>query len=110
MNRTELIVDLTAQAELDTLLAKGPVLVDLWAPWCGPCRTIAPIVDGIAEEYRGRLTVAAVNVDDAPAIAERYGVRSIPTLIYFPGGDVAPRRTTGLADAVRLRSALELPD
>jgi thioredoxin 1 len=109
MSRSTHIIDITDQADLDTRIAAGPVLLDLWAPWCGPCRTIAPIIDTLAEEYADRMTVIAANVDEAPAIAERYGVRSIPTIIYFPGGDAVPRRMTGVADAGRLRAVLELP-
>jgi thioredoxin len=109
MSRSPHITDLTEQSDLDARIAAGPVLVDLWAPWCGPCRTIGPLVDALADEYAGRISVVAVNVDDAPSVAERYGVRSIPTLIYFPGDATAPRRMTGLADAARLRTVLELP-
>lgn len=110
MSRSGRIVDLTEQSRLDELLATGPLLIDFWAPWCGPCRTIAPIVDKIAEEYAGRITAVAVNVDEAPEIAERYGVRSIPTLLYLPGPALSGHRVTGIADAARLKSALALPD
>jgi thioredoxin 1 len=66
-----------------------PVLVDFWAPWCGPCKAIAPILEELAVEFAGKLTIAKVNIDDNDTIAAEYGVRAIPTMILFKGGKVA---------------------
>jgi thioredoxin 1 len=80
------ITDSTFESEV--LQANVPVLIDFWAPWCGPCRAIAPIVEDLAREYDGRLKVVKMNVDENPATPSRYGVRSIPNLIIFKGNDV----------------------
>ena len=76
----------TADFDKEVLQSEVPVLVDFWAAWCGPCRAIAPHVDAVAEEYSGKAKVVKLNVDDAPEIAGRYGVQSIPTLIIFKDG------------------------
>ncbi|AQS89777.1 thiol reductase thioredoxin [Gluconobacter albidus] len=72
--------------DADVLKSEGPVLVDFWAEWCGPCKMIAPALEEIGAEYQGRLKVAKVNIDSNPEAPTKYGVRSIPTLIVFKGG------------------------
>jgi thioredoxin 1 len=73
------------------LQSQTPVLVDFWAPWCGPCRMVAPIVDKIAKDMKGRLKVVKLNTDEAPSIAGKYEVSSIPSLIIFKGGEPVDR-------------------
>ena len=78
-----------ATFDREVLQSEQPVLVDFWAVWCGPCKAIAPIVEGIAQTYAGKLKVAKVNVDENPATPSRYSIRGIPTLLFFKGGKVA---------------------
>jgi thioredoxin 2 len=86
--------------------ANVPVLVDLWAPWCGPCRTVSPALERLARDFAGRVKLVKVNVDEAPAVSERFQVRGIPTLLLLNGGEVGARQT-GAAPEPALRAWLE---
>jgi len=78
--------------EADVLSAPGPVLVDFWAEWCGPCKMIAPALEEIAQQFAGKVTVVKVNIDENPSTPAKYGVRGIPTLIIFKNGQVAAQK------------------
>lgn len=87
------VLDVTdATFESEVLQAEKPVLVDFWAPWCGPCRTIAPTVEQMAQKYAGRAKVVKVNVDDNPRIAQQFQIMSIPTLMVFKNGSAIKRQ------------------
>ncbi|MDZ7733938.1 MAG: thioredoxin [Acidimicrobiia bacterium] len=86
--------------------ASTPVLVDLWAPWCGPCRMVSPALEKLARDYAGRVKLVKVNVDEAPGISQRFGVQGIPTLLVSDGGRILDRRT-GAAPESQLRAWLD---
>ena len=87
MGNVSEVSDVTFDQEV--LKAAVPVLIDFWAPWCGPCKAIAPVVEELAGEYNGRVKIVKMNVDDNPQTPSKYGVRGIPNLILFRGGSVA---------------------
>ncbi|MCV9879327.1 thioredoxin TrxA [Brenneria izbisi] len=83
--------------DTEVLDTEGVTLVDFWAEWCGPCKMIAPILDEIAEEFAGKLTVAKLNIDENPATAPKFGIRGIPTLLLFKNGEVAASKVGALS-------------
>ena len=86
-----------ASFESDVLQSDKPVLVDYWAEWCGPCKSIAPILDEIAKEYEGRLKIAKINVDENQQVPAKFGIRGIPTLMLFKNGNVEATRVGALS-------------
>ena len=104
MGAVQEINDTTFKSEV--IESPQPVLVDFWAPWCGPCRQIAPVVEQLAGENAGSAKVVKLNVDDAPQAAQSYGVSSIPTLMVFKGGEVVDR-FVGVQPKTRLQQAID---
>ena len=103
----ENVADLTDDNfDAEVIQSDVPVLVDFWAPWCGPCRMIAPMVEELASENVGSIKVGKLNIDDSPAAAQNYGVSSIPTLMVFKGGEVV-ERLVGVQPKNRLQEALD---
>jgi len=102
----ENVLDLTdGNFQSEVIDSSQPVLVDFWAPWCGPCRMIAPVVEELATDFAGKVKVGKINIDDSPQTAETYGVSSIPTLMVFKGGEVV-ERFVGVQPKGRLEAAL----
>ena len=99
--------DFTDEAfDREVLRAAKPVLVDFWAPWCGPCKAIAPLLEAMAEQYEGRVSIVKINVDKNTEIAQKWNVRAIPTLILFKGGEAVEIRV-GALDETELKNLIE---
>jgi thioredoxin 1 len=107
MAKDEVLAQFTdANFEQEVLKSEKPVLVDFWAPWCGPCRAVGPVVEELAEAYKGRVKVGKINIDDNPTTATAYGVMSIPTLILFNKGAIMDK-LIGLSPKDRLEGLIK---
>ena len=103
---SEIVHTTDAAFEQDVVKSKEPVLLDFWAEWCGPCKMIAPILDTIAAEYKDKLRVVKLNIDENPKTPPKFNIRSIPTLLFFRNGAVAAQQV-GLVSKAQLESFLE---
>ena len=104
---SENIVELTDQTfDKEVLKSELPTLVDFWAVWCGPCRAIAPVVEALAKEYKGRLKVGKMNVDEHQGVPQKYEIRSIPTLLIFKGGNVV-QQIVGNVPRAKIEDAIK---
>ena len=92
--------------ESEVLQSETPVLIDFWAPWCGPCRAIAPVLEELAQEYENKIHIKKMNVDENPNTPSKYGVRAIPTLMLFKNGDVAGQ-VTGAVSKSNLKELID---
>jgi thioredoxin 1 len=100
-------------ANFDELVLKSdkPVLVDFWAEWCGPCRMVGPVVEEIAKEYEGKAIVGKVNVDNNPGISMKFGIRNIPALLFFKGGEIVDKQIGAVPKSVLVDKLLkQMPD
>jgi thioredoxin 1 len=104
---SEFTIDVN-EDNFDTIVINSdkPVLVDFWAEWCGPCKMLTPTIEAIAEEYNDKSSIVKINVDDAPAIATKYGIRSIPSILLFSKGEVVEQRV-GAVSKEELTSLLD---
>jgi len=105
---SEELVVTTATFEAEVVKSAIPVVADFWAEWCGPCRMIAPVLKELARDYKDRLKVAKINVDEQPDLASRYGIQSIPTLLFFKGGEMVRQQIGAVPRAVLEKIVKEL--
>ena len=89
--------------EVEALNSDKPVMVDFWAEWCGPCRMVGPIVEEVAKEYGDRALVGKLNVDNNPGVAQKYGIRSIPTILFFKNGEIVDRQVGAVPKAALVK-------
>ncbi|MBR4682214.1 MAG: thioredoxin [Elusimicrobiaceae bacterium] len=100
------VVVTDANFEEEVLKYQGPVMVDFWATWCGPCRMLAPVIEELAKEYAGKVKVCKLNTDEGPDISSKYRITSIPTVIFFKNGQVVAQ-TVGLQSKAALQEKLD---